>query len=61
MKYVVIGHAQAVGLGVFGSLLDKTWWPLIGTLAIGVVMHCMYVHALKAGQDIAPPESASDY
>jgi hypothetical protein len=54
-KYVVIGHVQAVVLGVFGSILDRSLWPLFGTLSIGSVMHYMYSHALKAGASQAPP------
>src|SRR5436305_11912758 len=54
-KYVVIGHIQAVALGVFGSVLDRTLWPLFGTLSIGGVMHCMYQHALKVGRGEKPP------
>lgn len=57
-KYVLIGHGQAVALGVFGSFLDRTLWPLFGTLSIGGVMHCMYRHALKAGMGVAPPSNA---
>lgn len=59
-KYVVVGHTQAVFFGVVGSILDRTLWPLLGTLSIGTVMHCMYRHALKAGQGKAPPANASD-
>lgn len=57
-KYVVIGHVQAVALGVFGSILDRTLWPLIGTLTIGGVMHGMYRHALAAGRGQARPSNA---
>lgn len=54
-KYVKVGHGQAIVFGLLGSLLDRTLWPLVGTLSIGAVMHAMYSHALKAGQGIAPP------
>lgn len=57
-KYVVIGHLQAVALGIFGSILDRTLWPLFGTLTIGGVMHGMYAHALKAGRGMAHPAGA---
>lgn len=57
-KYVVIGHIQAVALGLFGSLLDGTLWPLFGTLSIGGVMHGMYRHALNAGEGQAKPSNA---
>lgn len=54
-KYVVIGHIQAIGLGLFGSILDRTLWPLIGTVSIGGIMHCLYQHALAAGRSQTPP------
>lgn len=54
-KYVVIGHVQALALGVFGSILDRSPWPLFGTVTIGGVMHCMYKHAVKAGKKQARP------
>lgn len=57
-KYVKVGHAQAVVFGLIGSVLDRSLWPLLGTFSIGAIMHCMYTHALKAGQGIAPPAGA---
>lgn len=57
-KYVIIGHVQAVVLGLFGSVLDRSLWPLFGTLSIGGVMHYMYTHALKKGQGQAKPSNA---
>jgi hypothetical protein len=60
-KYVVIGHGQAIALGLFGSYLDKSLWPLAGTVTIGIVMHGMYAHALKAGMNKKPPANSEDY
>ena len=57
-KYVRIGHAQAIVFGVIGSVLDRSLWPLVGTLSIGGIMHAMYTHALKAGQGVARPAAA---
>lgn len=57
-KYVVVGHLQAVALGLFGSILSRKIWPLIGTLTIGTVMHFMYRHAVERGQAQAPPSSS---
>lgn len=54
-KYVIIGHGQAFALGVFGSILDRSWWPLFGTVTIGAVMHGMYRHAVNAGKKQARP------
>lgn len=58
-KYVKVGHAQALVFGLIGSFLDRTLWPLLGTLTIGTVMHCMYSHAMKAGTGLAPPSNAT--
>lgn len=58
-KYVIIGHVQAVALGVFGSILDRSLWPLFGTVTIGAVMHGMYQHAVNAGKgEKRPVENA---
>ena len=57
-KYVKIGDAQVVVLGVFGSVLSESWWPLIGASTIGIVMHLMYRHALNAGTSQAASESS---
>lgn len=58
-KYVKVGHGQAVVFGVLGSILDRSLWPLVGTLSIGAVMHAMYSHALKAGGGQKPPSNAT--
>ena len=57
-KYVKVGHGQAIFFGIVGSLLDRTLWPLVGTLSIGGIMHAMYSHALKAGADKLRPSNA---
>jgi len=56
-KYVVIGHAQAFAIGLFGSILSRRLWPLAGAVTVGVVMHCMYSHAVKAGKEKTPPSN----
>lgn len=58
-KYVIIGHVQAVVFGLIGSILDRSLWPLIGTLSIGAIMHGMYSHALAAGRGKAKPSNAA--
>jgi hypothetical protein len=58
MKYVKLGHVIAVVLGVFGSFLDRTLWPLVGTLSVGAVMHGLYKHAIAAGKGQAPPSNS---
>jgi len=57
-KYVMIGHGQALAIGAVGSLLSRRLWPLIGVGVVGVTMHCLYAHALKAGRSQAPPSNA---
>ena len=59
-KYVKVGHVVAVVLGLFGSFLDRTLWPLIGTLSVGAVMHGMYRHAIAAGKGQQRPSNADD-
>jgi hypothetical protein len=60
-KYVKLGHAQALVIGVFGSWLARSLWPLFGVVIVAVIMHGMYSHAVEAGKDQAPPEGASPY
>jgi hypothetical protein len=57
-KYVIIGHFQAVAIGLLGSLLARKWWPLVGTVTVGAIMHALYRHALNAGRAQAPPSNA---
>lgn len=57
-KYVMIGHVQAIVLGIFGSILDRSLWPLFGTISIGAVMHGMYSHALVKGRGQHRPSNA---
>jgi hypothetical protein len=59
-KYVLIGHAQALAIGVFGTILSRKAWPLIGTVTVGAVMHAMYRHAMNAGKAQRPPTNAQE-
>jgi hypothetical protein len=59
-KYVKFGHGIALVFGAIGSFLDRTLWPLVGTVSVGVVMHCMYRHALEAGKTQAPPSNSDN-
>src|SRR6266498_3805118 len=54
-KYVIIGHIQAVAIGLFGTLISGRWWPLIGTVTVGAIMHSMYKHAVNVGARKTPP------
>jgi hypothetical protein len=58
-KYVLIGHVQALAIGVFGSLLARRWWPILGTVTVGAIMHGMYAHALRAGRGQPRPSNAA--
>jgi len=58
-KYVKVADGAALAFGIIGALLDRSWWPLIGAVAVIAVMHCMYAHALKAGEGQAAPKGAS--
>ena len=59
-KYVKLGHLQALAIGLFGSFLDRTLWPLLGTVTVGGIMHVMYAHAVKTGQQLARPSNAAN-
>jgi hypothetical protein len=48
-KYVRLGGVQILALGVFGTLVARSLWPLLGVLVVGAAMHLMYSHALRAG------------
>lgn len=61
MKYVMIGHMQALGIGILGTVLARNFWPLVGTVSVGVIMHGMYVHAVNAGQGQAKPDGSASY
>lgn len=54
-KYVRLGDAQLLVLAGFGALASRSWWPLAGAGAVGVVMHSMYAHAVKAGAGVPRP------
>jgi hypothetical protein len=55
MHWVLIGDAAALVGGVLGSWVDGSLWPLIGAGFIMLLMHGLYRHAVKRGQDKAPP------
>lgn len=58
-KYVKIGDMAALAFGFIGagityasaSTRKLAAWPLIGSVLVIVIMHAMYYHALKAGQN----------
>ena len=60
-KYVKIGDLAALAFGLAGAAMTYASpstrklaiWPLIGAVIVIVLMHGMYMHALKAGQSAA--------
>lgn len=50
MYYATMAGAANVGLGFGASLLARSWWPLVGTSAVTVVMLYIYRRALAKGQ-----------
>jgi len=49
MKWVYIGDAMAIGGGAIASVVSKSVWPLVGTVAISVLFTGLYIHAKNAG------------
>ena len=54
MKWVHIGAIQGIALGLIGTWLEKSWWPLIGTTAALGIMYAEYRHADASGKDPDP-------
>lgn len=50
MKWVKIGAVQGLALGAFGSYLEGSYWPLIGTAAALGIMYLEYRHADSSGR-----------
>jgi hypothetical protein len=48
-KYVRMGGVQVIAIGLFGTVVARSLWPLLGALVVGVVMTGLYAHAMKAG------------
>ena len=51
MKYVWIGDATALGLGVFASIIAGSYWPFAGAATVALFMHFLYVHAARKGSE----------
>ena len=61
MKWVHLGGIQGLALGLFGSYLEKSIWPMIGvTVAMGI-MYVEYKHADASGKANPPPSAATPY
>lgn len=59
MHWVNIGSGVAVAGGVYGSVLSKSPWPLIGAVAVAAGMYLAYGHAVKRGISQPPPRDAN--
>ncbi len=55
LHWVLIGDAFAIGGGLAGTLYAKEPWPLFSALAITIMMHLLYKHAVKRGTGKAAP------
>jgi hypothetical protein len=45
MKYVYIGGAKTIVYTAIASVLQRSWWPLIGGSVAAATMHWLYCHA----------------
>lgn len=61
MHWVVIGAAVAVAGGVFGTVMARNAWPLIGAAAVSGGMFYAYKHAVSRGTGSSPPAGANYY
>jgi len=59
MHWVNIGSGVAVAGGVYGSVLSKSPWPLIGAVAVAAGMYLAYGHAVKRGISQPPPRDSN--
>lgn len=50
MMYATMAGGANIGLGVGASLLAGSWWPLVGTATVTVVMTVIYRHALAEAE-----------
>ncbi len=58
MHWVVIGSGTALAGGVYGTVLSKSAWPLLGAAVVTAGMYLAYVHAVHRGKGKAAPASA---
>lgn len=61
MHWVMIGDAVALLGGAAGAVKAESAWPLIGAVAVLVMMHWFYRHAVKRGKDVPAPAGSSGY
>lgn len=58
MKYVWIGDATTLALGIFASVIAGSYWPLLGAVTVAVFMHFLYVHAARKGSSSGEQQPA---
>lgn len=61
MHWVWIADGTAIGLGLAGSLIGGTYWPIVGAVLVVALMHFNYRHAVSRGLGNPKPANASDY
>lgn len=61
MKWVHLGGIQGLALGLFGSYLEKSVWPMIGVTVSMGIMYVEYGHAVKSGKANPPPSAMTEY
>ncbi|SRR6266540_1149501 len=49
LKYVYIADVAVLGMGVLGAFMAVSLWPFVGSAAVVVGMHFLYMHAVAAG------------
>lgn len=50
-EYVIISVGANTALGLGASALAKTWWPVIGTTIVSILMIYIYWRALRRGME----------
>lgn len=50
-RYVMIANGASLGLGLLGSVISGSYWPLIGAAVVVIGMHYLYSSALAKAAD----------
>jgi hypothetical protein len=59
MKWVHVGDAVALAVGLFAGFVSRSGWPVVGTVLVVGGMHYAYVNAAAAGKrETAPTANA---
>lgn len=49
-RYVMMANAAALALGLFGTIVAHTLWPLAGSVVVVVGMYAVYHKAIAKGE-----------